>query len=105
MICSFVIPDLGPDSEAANRLDTADESGPRSGLSCILYSPIRATRIGRRSGSSVVVDNIHETSRTLDLTRKRLIVWIPLTSRVRSLVYVGVALTGSSALCSPGSIF
>ena len=94
---------FGPDSEAANRLDTADEFGPRSGS-------FTATRIGRLANrleqrSGVIVDNSHVSSRTLDLTRKRLIVWIPLTSRVRSLVYVDVALTGSSTLCSPGAIF
>ena len=31
------IPDLGPGPEAAYRLDTADGSGQRSGLSSILY--------------------------------------------------------------------
>ena len=46
---SFIIPDLGPAPETGNRLDTADESGPRYGLNCILYSPFAATRIGRPS--------------------------------------------------------
>ncbi len=40
---SFIIPDLGPDPKAANRLDTADESGPRSGSTCNLYLPVTAT--------------------------------------------------------------
>ena len=52
-----------------------------------------ATRLGRLANrleqrSGVVVENIHLSSRTLDLTRRRLIVWIPLTSRIRGLVYL-----------------
>ena len=37
----------------------------------------------RRSVSNVVLCNLYWLSRTSDLTRKRLLVWIPLTSRVR----------------------
>ena len=40
-------------------MDTADESGLRSGLFCILYFLATATRIARCSGSSVVVNNVH----------------------------------------------
>ena len=84
---SFIIPDLGPAPEAADRLDTADESGPGSGLFCICTSRLqRPVMVGSPTGSSDVVNNIHFFSRTLDLTQRRLIVWIPLTSRVRGMV-------------------
>jgi len=59
---SFIIPDLGPAPETVNRLDTADESGPRFGLSCILYLPCHTARrldawhtnVGSPTGSSIV---------------------------------------------------
>ena len=83
------IPDPGPDPEAANRLDTADEWDPGSGLFCICtYRSQRPVLVGSPTGSSDVVNNIHLSSRTLDLTRRRLIVWIPLTSPVRRLGYL-----------------
>ena len=96
------ISNLGPDSDAATRLETADGSGPRSGLCNTCIRELHSGRMALQCAlpCPVIIDAptgclahgleffflltvyILYQSRTSDLTRKGLLVWRPLTSQV-----------------------